>query len=105
MDRGLNQVAVMKPETGNWSILTHNHERGAIFNIAWSSDGASIYYDRTTDVPQGIYSVPVLGGEEHLVLESAASPQPLPDGSLLALKFNEKRQLQLFRFWPDTGRL
>ena len=105
MDRGLSQVAVMKPETGNWSILTHNRERGTTFAIAWSPDGASIYYDRRTDVPQGIYSVPLLGGDERLILEKASNPEPLPDGSLLVIRFNAERKTQLFRFWPDSGRL
>ena len=104
-DRGNTQVAVMKPETGNWSILTHSREHGYVTGLAWSADGASIYYDRLTDVPQGVYSIPLLGGDEHLVLENAGSPQPLPDGSLLVTRLNAKRQTQLFRFWPDTGRL
>jgi predicted Ser/Thr protein kinase len=104
-DRGLTQVAVMKPESGNWSILTHSRERGFVTVLAWSADGASIYYDRLADVPHGVYSVPLLGGDEHLVLENAGTPQPLPDGSLLVTRLNAKRQTQLFRFWPDTGRL
>ena len=104
-DRGNTQVAVMKPESGNWSILTHSRERGYITVLAWSADGASIYYDRLADVPQGVYSVPLLGGDEHLVLENAGTPQPLPDGSLLVTRLNAKRQTQMFRFWPDTGRL
>jgi len=105
MDNGLAQVAVMKPETGNWSLLTHNREHGTTFAIAWSHDGASIYYDRRTDVPQGIYSVPLLGGDERLILEKASNPEPLPDGSLLVIRFNADRKTQLFRFWPDSGRL
>lgn len=104
-DGGVTQVAVMKPETGNWSILTHNREHGYITALAWSADGASIYYDRVTDVPRGVYSVPLLGGDEHLVLENAGTPQPLPDGSVLVFRLNTKRQTQLFRFWPETGRL
>jgi hypothetical protein len=105
MDDGLSQVAVMKPETGNWSMLTHNRKGGTTFAIAWSPDGASIYYDRRTDVPQGIYSVPLLGGDERLILEKASNPEPLPDGSLLVIRFNTERKTQLFRFWPDSGRL
>ena len=38
-------------------------------------------------------------------MENAGTPQPLPDGSLLVTRLNAKRQTQLFRFWPDTGRL
>ena len=104
IDRGQTQVAVMKPATGNWSILTHDRSRGIIVEVAWSPDGAIIYYDRVTDVPQGIYDVPVLGGEERLVLENASGPEPLPDGTLLAVKLNAQRRLQLLRFWPETGR-
>jgi serine/threonine protein kinase/WD40 repeat protein len=101
----LTQVAVMKPESGNWSILTHHRDRGLVTQISWSPDGALIYFDRQTDVPQGIYSVPVLGGEERLVLENAAFPEALPDGTLLVVRLNAERKAQVFRFWPDTGRL
>jgi len=71
---GTTQVAVMKPESGNWSVLTRDRSRGPVLNHSWSADGALIYYDRYTDVPQAIFSVPVLGGDERLVLENAFSP-------------------------------
>ena len=64
-----------------------------------------IYYDRYTDVPQGIFSVPILGGDERLVLENAFSPEPLPDGSLLIVRLNAEGRYQLHRFWPGTGRI
>ncbi len=104
-ERGITQVAVMRPETGNWSILTHSREAGSVIGLCWSSDGGSIYYDRILDVPHGIYSVPVLGGEEKLILENALLPEALGDGTLAVLRLNGKRQFQLFRFWPETGRL
>ncbi len=102
---GLSQIAVMKPESGNWSVLTRNRNHGPILNHSWSADGALVYYDRYTDVPQGIFSVPVLGGDERLVLENAFSPEPLPDGSLLIVKVNAEGRFQLHRFWPGTGRI
>jgi len=104
MDNSLTQVAVMKPESGNWVVLTHRRDRGTVLQISWSPDGALIYYDRCCDVPKGVYSVPVLGGEERLILENARAPEALPDGSLLVSKLNAQRQLQAFRFWPETGR-
>jgi hypothetical protein len=104
MEDGLNQVALMKPESGNWSILTHRRDRGLLNGISWSPDGTQIYYGRSLDVPVGIYSVSVLGGAERLVLPNAMCPEILPDGSLLAVRLNPQRQLQLFRFWTDTGR-
>jgi eukaryotic-like serine/threonine-protein kinase len=105
IERGLTQVAVMTPESGNWSILTHKRELGFVSEMSWSRGGASLYYDRVADVPHGIYSVPVLGGEEKLVLENAMTPEVLPDGTLLLYKLNSQRNLQLFRYWPETGRL
>jgi WD40 repeat protein len=104
-DQGLAQVAVMKPETGNWSQLTHSQQHGTVQNLAWAPDGTSIYYDRATSVPRGIYSVPVLGGEEHLVYPDAIRPETLKDGSLLAVKLTANHEWQLFRFWPSTGRV
>jgi len=100
-----SQVGVMKPETGDSLILTHSTENGWTQNLSWSPDGSRIYYDRSMDLPRGIYSVPVLGGKEQLVIEDAFAPEALPDGSLLLAKFNAERQLQLFRYWPETGRL
>ncbi|MGD0873289.1 MAG: protein kinase [Bryobacteraceae bacterium] len=104
-DIGSQQVGLMKPESGNWTILTHASDQGSVYSLGWSADGTRIYYDRWTDVPRGIYSVPVPSGEERLVLEDAATPVPLPDGSLLMGRYNAERQYQLFRYWPETGRL
>ena len=105
VDRGYTQVAVMKPETGNWSMLTHSQQHGIVTNVSWAPDGASVYYDRFTALPQGIYNVPVLGGDEHLVFANAFRPEALPDGSLLAVRLNAGHEWQLFRFWPATGRI
>ena len=102
---GLTQIAVMKPESGNWSVLTRDRDHGPMTSHCWSPDGALIYYDRFTDSPQGIFSVPVLGGDERLVLENAFAPEQLPDGSLLVARQNTDRQFQLHRFWPATGRV
>jgi len=105
MVNGLNQVAVMKPDSSNWTVLTHDRSHGQIMETSWSPDGTRIYFDRYLDVPSGIYSVPVLGGEERPVLEDSMYPESLPDGSLLIVRLNAERRLQLHRFWPDTGRL
>jgi eukaryotic-like serine/threonine-protein kinase len=105
MERGLTQVAVMKPDTGNWTILTHKRNAGFATELNWSPDGNGIYFDRIADVPLGVFSVPALGGEEQLVLEDARTPVPLPDGSLLVMRLNAERQTQIYRFWPDSGRL
>jgi len=105
VDEGYTQVGVMKPETGNWSMLTHSRQHGNVNDVAWAPDGSAIYYDRIEAVPQGIYSVPVLGGDERLVFPQAFRPEALPDGSLLAVKLNSKREWQLFRLWPATGQV
>jgi len=105
MERGITQVAVMKPDTGNWTILTHKRNTGNLLEVNWSPDGNRIYFDRFTEVPIAVFSVPALGGEEQLVLEDAMHPTPLPDGSLLIERLNAERQVQFYRFWPDSGRI
>ena len=37
---GLTQVAVMKPESGNWSVLTRDRSKGQANNFSWSPDGS-----------------------------------------------------------------
>ena len=73
--------------------------------MRWSRDGTKLFFDRFLNVPVGIYTVPVFGGDEQLVLENAIGPEPLPDGSLLVTRVNEHRQRQLYRYWPETQRL
>jgi len=102
---GLTQVAVMKPESANWSILTRDRSRGQVGNISWSPDGSLIYYHRSNGVLEGVYSVPVLGGDEHLVLDNAGNVEALPDGTLLIARVDAERKRKLHRFWPGTGRL
>jgi eukaryotic-like serine/threonine-protein kinase len=105
MEQGLAQIAVMKPDTGNWTILTHKRNAGSIVELNWSADGNRIYFDRQLDTPLGIYSVSARGGEEQPLLEDAEHPESLPDGSLLIVRLNAERQLQVYRFWPESGRL
>jgi dipeptidyl aminopeptidase/acylaminoacyl peptidase len=102
---GFEQVWVMKPETGNRAMLTHDRELGWINAVSWAPDGSRIYFDRNEDQPKGVFSVPVLGGEEQTVLPDAAAPDALPDGSLLLTRLNAEDQIQLFRYWPDSGKL
>src|SRR5206468_7835737 len=89
-DRGITQVAVMKPETGNWSILTHDRTHDSANYVSWSPDGGTIYYDRFGDIARGVYSVPVLGGSERLILENARLADAAADGSLLVVKMNAR---------------
>jgi hypothetical protein len=102
---GQNQVAVLKPESRNWTVLTHEKRYGILADLCWSHDGTKIYFDRVMDTPVGVFSVPLLGGEERMVLEGAMGPQALPDGSLVVIRINAARQWQLHRFWPASGRL
>jgi len=102
---GLSQVVMMKPGTGSWTVLTRDRTRGLINSLNWSADASQIYYDRFTDAPNGIYTVPNLGGDERLVVENADSPLPLTDGSLLFGRINAERVWQLHRFWPSNGKI
>jgi serine/threonine protein kinase len=101
---GQSQMAVMKPGTGNWQVITHDRAHGFINSANWSRDGSQIYFDRQSDAVNGIYSVPTFGGEERLLRANAGSPLPLRDGTLLFGALNADRIWQLHRLWPDTGR-
>ncbi len=100
-----SQVAVMKPSSGDWTVLTKAGDSGSVYKVCWSRDGDRLYFDRVSDVPMGIYSVSPLGGEEHAILEDAQGPEALPDGSLLVVKRDAARNFQIHRFRPDTGEL
>ncbi len=100
-----SQVAVLKPSSGDWTVLTHRPDLGSVYKTCWSRDGDKLYFDRVSDVPRGIFSVPPLGGEERLVLEDAQGPEALPDGSLLVVKRDAARNFQVHRLWPDSGKL
>jgi eukaryotic-like serine/threonine-protein kinase len=102
---GQTQVAVMKPASGNWVVLTHQKDLGQVRDIAWSRDGSKLYFDRATDNPKGIFSVPVLGGEPRMVLEDAGVPCVLADGSLLVHRINAQRDTQLYRYWPESSKI
>jgi hypothetical protein len=102
---GQSQIAVMNPVSGNWTVLTHGNDGGQS-TLNWSTDGTRIYFDHMSSVrPVGVYSVPALGGEVRLLLEAAASPIPLPDGSFVVVRLNANRAAQLYRFHPETSDL
>ncbi len=101
----MSQVTVMDPESGNWSVLTRDRAHGLVASLSWSQDGSTIYFDRFTSQPLGVYTVPSLGGEAREVLGNAATPEPLPDGSLLLVRVDPDRRSQIYHFWPDTGKL
>jgi hypothetical protein len=101
---GLTQIAVMNPESGDWKVRTEDRTRGAVGNLSWSPDSTRIYYDRFSGSNRAIFSVPALGGEERLIKENAFAPYPLPDGSLLVHQVNERRETQIYRYWPQENR-
>jgi tRNA A-37 threonylcarbamoyl transferase component Bud32 len=102
---GQNQIAVLKPGSGDWSVLTSDRSHGLAQELAWARDGSRIFFTRFFEVPRGIWSISPLGGEERLVLEDAGNPEPLPDGSLLVTRLNLARRLQLYRYWPERNLL
>ena len=102
---GQTQLAVLNPESGDWRVLTHDTTRGLAEDFAWTPDGTRIYYSRFFEGLQGVYSITPLGTDDRLVLDQAGGPQALPDGSLLVDRLNADRRLQLYRYWPQSGRL
>jgi serine/threonine protein kinase len=105
MVNGVTQVAVMDTESGDWTVLTKNRSRGYVTELNWSPDGSEIYFDRDFSIPHGVYTISRFGGDERLVLEDAMGPEVLPDGSLVLVRVNKDRSFQLYRFWPEGGRL
>jgi eukaryotic-like serine/threonine-protein kinase len=102
---GITQVGIMTPESGDWSLQSHDRTHGPITELCWSMDGSRVFYDRFFEQPLGIFSVPAVGiGDERLVLDGAVWPQALPDGSLLVTKMIGGAK-QLYRFWPETQQL
>jgi hypothetical protein len=87
----------MKPESGDWAVLTRETGRGNAKRIAWARDGTRILFDRVSDHPAGIFSVPVLGGEERLLLESGQAPDTLPDGTLVTVGLDREGDFQFAR--------
>src|SRR5262249_37674258 len=100
---GEDQIGVMRPDSGDWRLLTQDRSHGYIADLRWSRDGTRVYYGRIDDFPRGVFSVSALGGDERLVLDDARSPEVLPDGSLLVVRTNTNSQNQIYRFWPETG--
>jgi eukaryotic-like serine/threonine-protein kinase len=105
MVNGITQVAVLKPASGNWTILTHDEKNGFVEDICWSRDGTRLYYGRFGNPSGSIYSVPVLGGDERLLVENAGFPQVAADGSILFGRLIAEGGYQLHRYWPETGRV
>jgi len=103
-DADVMQVWVMKPESGNRVMLTHRRDLGFAGTCAWSPDGSRIFYDRYYDQLKGVFSVPALGGDEQMILETGGDPEALPDGSLLVVQINPQHEQQLYRYWPDSGK-
>jgi dipeptidyl aminopeptidase/acylaminoacyl peptidase len=102
---GKRELAITQPGSLGWTVLTREKGRGNIFNLCWSRDGSKIYFDRGDSLPRGIFSVASLGGEEHLILEDAASPEVLLDGSLLVLRIVQGGAFRLHRYRLETGQL
>ena len=99
------QLAVMNPNSGSWTVLTHEPDAGMEAQASWAPDGSRIYYDRVFGGPQGVYEISPLGGQPRLVLEAAQCPHALRDGSLIVMKIDTSGHDRLYRYWPDSGKL
>ena len=102
---GQTQLAVMQPDSENWTVLTHDRNAGTQAQMSWAPDGSRIYFDRVWGGPRGVYSISPLGGESRLVLDGAQCPHALPDGSLIVVQIDESAHYRLHRLWPDSGKL
>jgi hypothetical protein len=104
MVNGVTELGVMEPGSASWTLLTHGGRDGYVQNLSWSRDGSRLYFDRYWGQPTGVYTIPPLGGPPVLLLEKAFEPQALADGSLLVVRVTGSSD-QVFRFWPQNGKL
>ena len=102
---GQTQLAVMQPDSGSWTVLTHDRTAGMQAQMSWAPDGSRIYFDRVWGRPRGVYSISPLGGEARLLLDNAQCPHALPDGTLIVTQIDESARYRLYRFWSDSGKL
>ncbi len=101
-----SQIGVLNLASGDWRILTRDTTQGLAESPVWSPDGARILYDRLADIPRGVYAVSATGeSDERLIFPDACSPAPLSDGSMLALRLNADRLFQMYRYYPQSGRV
>jgi predicted Ser/Thr protein kinase len=98
------QVGVMRPDGSSWTVLTGQREQGRTNHVAWATDGTRIYYSRHSGRPEGVYSVPALGGEPSLIVAEAEGGVPVADRSLVVSRV-EGRKRRLHRYWLETGKL
>jgi serine/threonine protein kinase len=105
MVNGQTQLAVMNPDSGSWTVLTHDRANGMEAQASWSPDGSRIYYDRVMGGPNGVFEISPLGGEPRLLLEGAQCPHTLPDGSMIVVRIDSSGKYRLYRFWQDSGKL
>jgi hypothetical protein len=109
LHEGQGQVGVMKLGSGEWWVLTRDHERGGVLSVCWSADSMRLYFDRFVDVPMGVFSVSPLdiaekGAKARLVVGKAECPQVLVDGSLVVCKIADGNNYRLYRRWPNHER-
>lgn len=104
LHNGNSQVGVMRLDSGESRVLTHDPTRGSVLSVCWSNESSLIYYDRHCVTPMGIHSVsPVLekAKDNSSIIDEAQSPQVMNDRSLLVVKQASGGNLALWRHWED----
>ncbi len=101
---GQSQLALMRPETGDWTLLTHPSSRERPSRQVGRATAMRIFIFQRMNVASTVRSIPSIGGPERAVMDRATYPEPLPDGTILAARFNEQGVWQLCRLWPDSSR-
>ena len=77
---GIQELMRLDLETGETIQITHDARR--VNGLAWSPDGEYLIYSSTLTVPQGIWSVPMTGGEPKWLGSLGRDPSISKQGSI-----------------------
>ena len=82
-------MAVMSPNVPGWRVLTSDRTRGVLSSLVWTPDGSRIYFDRLSNVPEGIFSVSVFGEDT----------RPIPGERLYAATVERRQPAGCHAHW------
>ena len=102
------QLYVVNSRGGRIRQVTHELRRSYIFNLTWSRDGRTLFYDSILETIYGtaLWTVDATGSDAHRLTHgrtSAASPAWSPDGRRIAFTAYREGELAEIRVMNADG--